>query len=658
MRMKKIAIDIVLFLGLLLPMTSSAAEVDTATACRVANRFWSAALQGRGELSAADWKYDGIRLFTSPQGGFVLVAATDCVRPVLGYSPDGHLDGASTPAPLAALLTSWNERILRAEEMGVTSTAVVADEWQRLLSSQPLKEGDDEVQPLLETAWGQTGYYSTLCPDGDPVGCGPLAQAQMMRYWRYPAFGHGSHSYHHNRYGTLSAEFGSTLYDWERMPAQLGAASATAEVDAVATLLYQVGVGVEVDYNQTGSASGAFSHNPDPCINNSLRDYFFYSAAMRVAYKGYGAYSTDQRWADSLAADLRQGHPIVYAGQCQAGGHGWVCDGYQWRDERQFFHFNFGWDGVGDGYYTVDSICPPLGPTGQEGLFLFDMSNEALLGAVPDYRMHLGQDMLDFQRAGGIDSVLFCVSDTCWAPWHVVSSQPWVAVDTTGTGRSGWVRLSADENTSGYLRTARLTFAQGSDTVVLVVSQQAHAVDQYCPLRVTMQSTNGHGWVGGAHLSLESMSGYVFGTAALASGSEGTATVSVAPDSVLIVWHGGGGTDRNVNYTVANQYGETLVAVTNAYYNGSKDTIASPCAHAGIDDKWMQPEVSVWPNPATGVLHVEAPGLLYTELYDLTGRRLTTSAECCLDLAPYAPGPYLLRVVTDKGAFTEQFIKK
>ena len=61
--------------------------------------------------------------------------------------------------------------------------------------------------------------------------------AQVMKYWNWPDTGGGQRSYTDAAYGTLSADFGSTAYDWDSMPASLSATSPAAQRSAVATLM-------------------------------------------------------------------------------------------------------------------------------------------------------------------------------------------------------------------------------------------------------------------------------------------------------------------------------------------------------------------------------------------------------------------------------------
>jgi hypothetical protein len=56
-----------------------------------------------------------------------------------------------------------------------------------------------------------------------------------------------------------------------------------------------------------------------------------------------------------LKADLDAGHPLQYGGQDPNGnsGHAFVCDGYNSDD---YFHFNWGWAGIYNGYFTISNL--------------------------------------------------------------------------------------------------------------------------------------------------------------------------------------------------------------------------------------------------------------------------------------------------------------
>ena len=84
--------------------------------------------------------------------------------------------------------------------------------------------------------------------------------AQVMKYWNWPTTGTGSHSYTSNNngynYGTQSANFGNTTYQWSSMLDTYGYGASSTARNAVATLMYHCGVSIEMKY--TPNESGAF----------------------------------------------------------------------------------------------------------------------------------------------------------------------------------------------------------------------------------------------------------------------------------------------------------------------------------------------------------------------------------------------------------------
>ena len=313
-----------------------------------------------------------MHLFAIDGGGFIITSADDKMQPILGYS---HTTNFSFPIP--DNLHYWLEcydsqiRILMDD-----SLACQHPEWRMLaLRQRPEAVYDTTIGPLLTTTWDQYPYYNSLCPNGPNgqtvTGCVATAMGQIMKYWNWPDTGAGSHSYIENEYGLLSADFGATTYDWEHMPDYLNASSTSTEVTAVATLLYHCGVAVNMDYGTVAQGSGALheamgdlSH---PCAENALRNYFKYSPALwnivRINF-------TDNEWAALLKNEIDHLQPILYSGTDPSYvGHEFICDGY---DTTGFFHFNWGWSGTDNGFFSLGNINS------------FNSSQNALIGIVPD----------------------------------------------------------------------------------------------------------------------------------------------------------------------------------------------------------------------------------------------------------------------------------
>ena len=321
--------------------------------------------------------------------GFVIVAADDRVVPVLGYSLNAVFDAKNIPINALEWLQGYEVEIAHLRAAAVIASAEIVSMWDGLLRGVAETASlATAVSPLIATTWNQTQYYNDKCPFNSTynqhttAGCTAVATAQVMRYWGHPATGRGSHSYNLPYYGTQSANFAATNYDWNNMPLMLNASSTTAEIDAVSTLLYHVGVSINMNYGVSalgGSAGESISDGTltYPSAENALREYFDYSSTLYGARKS--AFN-DAEWCALLRKDLDAGRPIIYTGYDPSSGHCFVCDGY---DNNNRFHFNWGWSGVGDGYFMIGALNPSSTGTGTTATSTFNLDNSAILGIVP-----------------------------------------------------------------------------------------------------------------------------------------------------------------------------------------------------------------------------------------------------------------------------------
>jgi len=86
--------------------------------------------------------------------------------------------------------------------------------------------------------------------------------AQIMNYHKYPTSGMGSHSIDYTKYGTLTANFEETIYDFDNMLDTYSESNYTdAQRDAVATLMFHCGIAVNMQY---GSPNGSEAPNTYP----------------------------------------------------------------------------------------------------------------------------------------------------------------------------------------------------------------------------------------------------------------------------------------------------------------------------------------------------------------------------------------------------------
>ncbi|MBQ3710212.1 MAG: C10 family peptidase [Bacteroidales bacterium] len=316
--------------------------------------------------------FENLYVFNA-ETGFVIIAADDCVRPVLAYSTDFPFKTENMPENIKSWLSSLNEEIQDAVDRHLVATETIRQEWELLSQGiKPAPKHRSEVAPLIATHWDQYEPYNNLCPGGSLTGCVATAMAQVMKYWDWPYKGVGSYSYVHNVYGTLSANFGNTVFDWDNMVDEMYYNSPAAQQTAVATLMYCCGVSVDMDYSPSGSS--AFTDR----IGSALYTYFDYNQNDMhwVVASDYNANS----WIALLKAELDGRRPILYRGQGDGGGHAFICDGY---DTSDYLHFNWGWSGWCDGYYAFGALEPGAGGAGS-GAGIYNDDNSAFIGIRPN----------------------------------------------------------------------------------------------------------------------------------------------------------------------------------------------------------------------------------------------------------------------------------
>jgi len=292
--------------------------------------------------------------------GWVIVSADDTVKPIIGFNLDTDNVGRF-PVQMKDWLNGINNAI---ESVRNSGSAKRIPLWNLLQNKSLYSDGTktestitSTVGPLLgEIEWNQGTYYNAKCPadsDGPDghvwAGCVATAMTQIMKYYNYPSKGEGSHSYDAGEYGTLSADFGNTVYHWDNMPNSLSTYN-----DDVATLLYHAGVAVNMQYGPNGS----WAYFIDASL--ALKNYFRYAHAEFVQKKDM----SDAEWNNLLKNEFDHKRPVFYGGTNSDGhgGHAFVCDGYRYEqdgdEEEKYYHFNWGWSGYYNGWYEIGELNP------------------------------------------------------------------------------------------------------------------------------------------------------------------------------------------------------------------------------------------------------------------------------------------------------------
>lgn len=313
-------------------------------------------------------------VFSDPQGGYVIAAADDVAAPVLGYVDNGNYDYDALPDAMKWWLSEYAEQIQEA------SASAESYKYTRPAEFTP-------ITPLINTLWDQNSPYNLYTPVIDdtqsPTGCAATAMAQQMRFFSYPANPTGAITYSMN--GTpMSMTFDGLTFDWANMTYRYGANSTEAQKQAVSLLMKACGYSIQSTYGQYETAASVYYWAP------ALIEYFDYAPSMQPLNR---IFFTLEDWEEIIYKTLADGVPVLYSGLGSVGGHAFLCDGYQGDG---YFHFNWGWSGISDGYFLLSALNPSaLGTGGGDGGF--NSGQIAVINAVPNYP---GAEMIPMMGVG------------------------------------------------------------------------------------------------------------------------------------------------------------------------------------------------------------------------------------------------------------------
>ncbi len=283
-------------------------------------------------------------------GWIILANEQQYESKVIGYSETGYFDVNGEMPP--ALLDLLERHIYTIDSIRKYPTYVAVPQSSSALSSQ-----QRTAQLLSGYRWNQSGnndpsgtydcskVYNKSCParwaNKDKTcgkywaGCGPVAMAQLMKYWKWPS----------------SAKVSGTTYtyNWSAMPLSVTNSTPVAQVDNIATLLRNCGKASSTSYTGSGSSSVIGS------INLAMQDEFKYHTERVHEYSG-------TNMIPILVADIDAKRPVI----CQAwnndddlSAHTFLIDGYiknTYQDGRveYVWSINWGWGHSSSSYYNLN----------------------------------------------------------------------------------------------------------------------------------------------------------------------------------------------------------------------------------------------------------------------------------------------------------------
>ena len=348
--------------------------------------------------------------------GFVIVSGDDRINPILGYSYDGHFDEAKAPVNMKNWLNDYAQQIALLDNYASIKGAIAAPRATSVVDTR------NSIAPLITTKWDQATPYWNECPqfmnsddeaDGYELaytGCVATSMSQLMNFYKYPeqtsqvipaySFTYSDGNYN---YSTVQMpELPITTFDWAHMRDTYTGAEDEVYTSAVAHLMFYVGCALKSQYGV--SATGAYT-------DDIPKAFGIFGYGSKLAYRND---YTQEVWDNMVYQELAAGRPMIYNGTAgSGGGHSFICDGYEYGN---YFHINWGWGGMGNGYFQLAIMNPyASGIGGSSSAEGYNMKQNIVYNVIP----------------GG-------------TPPHEDEEEP--ALTATGTsGPSGWDRDSQSQ---------------------------------------------------------------------------------------------------------------------------------------------------------------------------------------------------------------------
>ena len=285
---------------------------------------------------------------SSENAEFIIVSGDERMPSILAYSDESNFDYTNIPLNVQYWLESYTNAYL-------SLVGNVNNSKEMLSDINP-----NGVKPLLaNNNWGQDNPYNLLCPtvrnQRCVTGCVATAMAQVMHYYEHPSIGKGNVNYRtETNHIYVQHKFDEKPFHWDDIIDDYSKGYSSEQATAIAELMLACGASVKMDYCVSSQGgSGAYQHDLLP----AFIEHFDYDNDAAFVMRDY---CTSEDWHRLIINELNNGRPINYAGQSRKdGGHSFVLDGYSVdEDTYPYYHINWGWDGVCNGYYQIVDLRP------------------------------------------------------------------------------------------------------------------------------------------------------------------------------------------------------------------------------------------------------------------------------------------------------------
>ena len=283
--------------------------------------------------------------------GFVIVSGDDRSEEILGYSDEGHIDVDNMPEGLQYLLEMFTEEL---QALGDIGNAEAAAGTPARAPRKSMSTGRHAVAPMTTSIWTQGTPFNNKYPKytgganqgkTPPSGCGIIALSQMIYFHKYVNMRYDLPSYKIDTefyQGTIPS-LPKRTFDFSKLKDSYENGYTTAEADSISTFIKYVFTAMRGYF-----AKATSTQTPSAKIEERMSTYFNYEMTFteRSAIR-------PEEFEDHAYNDIRQGLPVMMFGSGPNWDHFFIADGYSYDN---FFHFNFGWAGMCNGYYRLSPL--------------------------------------------------------------------------------------------------------------------------------------------------------------------------------------------------------------------------------------------------------------------------------------------------------------
>lgn len=280
----------------------------------------------------------------SNNSGSVIVSDNDLFKGIVAIIDEGNInpkDNIDIP-DVRFYLNSFREALKTNKINQTTDYSDIAEYIQ-----QPTSVADADTNwitsqlcpPLINAKWGQGNPYNKYCftSEGNQAvaGCGPIALAQILTYYKYP----NSILDYTIQWQHLTFTYPTT---WD-------------QADNVGKFVHAIGRSVNASYGETATGTS----------QDVILDFFLNHGFEATESSGFSN--------ENGVHNIKEYGPFFMSGFNAYAGHGWAIDGVHIQTKtingetsvRFLFHCNWGWNGSYNGYFlssAFDPYCDGINP--------------------------------------------------------------------------------------------------------------------------------------------------------------------------------------------------------------------------------------------------------------------------------------------------------